>query len=142
MKLISIVGYHNSGKTTLIERLVGELTSRGLRVGYIKHDPKGHGKTDKEGSDTSRIFELTDRVALVSPDRTTLWVRTEDEPLAIVREFFRGFDVVILEGYKRLESIPKVAVGDVEADNVLLRVEGTDGVGHIIELLQRMEDNL
>ncbi|MDQ7082541.1 MAG: molybdopterin-guanine dinucleotide biosynthesis protein MobB [Aquificota bacterium] len=33
MKLIAIVGYHNSGKTSLIERLIGELKSKGLKVG-------------------------------------------------------------------------------------------------------------
>ncbi len=142
MKVIAIVGYHNSGKTTLVERLCKELKKRGLRVGYIKHDPKGHGITDKEGSDTDRVFKVADRVALASPEKTTLWDRRGDDPIEIAKEFFKGFDVVILEGYKGLREVPKVAVGEVEAENVVLKVEGTDEVGHIIELLERMEDNL
>ncbi len=142
VKLIAIVGYHNSGKTSLIERLIGELRSKGLRVGYIKHDPKGHGETDREGSDTYRVFQYADRVALASPDRTTLWDRGERDPLSIAREFFSGFDVVILEGYKSRKDIPKIGVGEVEAENMILRVEGSDQVGDIIELLMSMEDNL
>ena len=40
-KVVCIVGYHNSGKTSLIERLIQELQRRGYKVGYIKHDPRG-----------------------------------------------------------------------------------------------------
>ncbi len=142
MKVIAIVGYHNSGKTTLAESLVRELKRRGLRVGYVKHDPKGHGETDKAGSDTHRLFEVADRVALISPGKLTLWDRCEDDPLGVVKEYFKDFDVVILEGFKSRRGIPKIAVGEVEAENVLLKVEGTDQLNHIIELLERMEDNL
>ncbi|MEG0759029.1 MAG: molybdopterin-guanine dinucleotide biosynthesis protein MobB, partial [Raoultibacter sp.] len=34
---LSIVGRHNSGKTTLIERLIAELVARGHDVGSVKH---------------------------------------------------------------------------------------------------------
>ena len=34
---VAVVGRHNSGKTTLIERLIAELVGRGLDVGSIKH---------------------------------------------------------------------------------------------------------
>ena len=87
-KVVCIVGYHNSGKTSLIERLIQELQRRGYKVGYIKHDPKGHGMTDKEGSDTDRIFKLSERVALMSPQKLTLWERREDDPLKVVEEYF------------------------------------------------------
>ena len=142
MKVISIVGYHNTGKTTLIEELVKKLIEGGYRVGYIKHDPKGHGITDKEGSDTERIFRVAERVVLASPGKLTLWTRFEDDPLKIADEFFKGFDIVILEGYKSLKGIPKVALGNVEAEDVILRIEEGHGVEDIIELLERMEENL
>lgn len=141
MKVIAIVGYHNSGKTTLIRKLIPELKKRGHRVGYVKHDPKGHGMTDREGSDTSKIFEVADRVALASPGRLTLWDRRGDDPFGIIEEFFRDFDIVILEGYKGLKDIPKVAVGEVESENVVLRVDDPEETGHIIELLESMEEN-
>ncbi len=142
MKILAVVGYHNAGKTALVERLVEELVRRGYRVGYIKHDPKGHGKTDREGSDTDRVFRIAERVALASPEKVTLWSRFEDDPLKIAKEFFEGFDIVILEGYKSLKGIPKVALGDVEAEDVIMRVEGGSDVADIVELLERMEESL
>ena len=142
MKIISVVGHHNSGKTTLIEKLVKELVKRGYRVGYVKHDPKGHGITDKKGSDTERIFRIAERVVLASPGRITLWSRFGDDPLKIAEGFFRDFDIIILEGYKSLKGIPKVVIGNVEAEDVILRIEEGQGVEDIIELLESMEENL
>jgi len=102
MKVVAIVGYHNSGKTTLAERLVKALGEKGYRVGYVKHDPKGHGVTDREGSDTWRIHRLGVKTALLSPGKATLWECREDDPLSLIREHFRDCDVVLLEGYKGL----------------------------------------
>ena len=107
-KVVCIVGYHNSGKTSLIERLIQELQRRGYKVGYIKHDPKGHGMTDKEGSDTDRIFKLSERVALMSPQKLTLWERREDDPL-------------------------KVVVGDLEVEG--FRVKGIDDLDRLVDFI-------
>ncbi len=142
MKVIAIVGYHNSGKTTLTEEVANILRGKGLKVGYIKHDPKGHGRTDKEGSDTDRVFKVSDRVALISPEKTTLWDRREDDLEGVLKEFFKGFDVVLVEGYKGYKGIPKVAVGDVEAESVVLRVSGVEEADRVVEFINSMEDNL
>jgi molybdopterin-guanine dinucleotide biosynthesis protein B len=40
-KLVFFVGYHNSGKTTLVEQVAKRLTEMGYKVAYLKHDPKG-----------------------------------------------------------------------------------------------------
>lgn len=53
-KIVSVCGVKNSGKTTLLTRLVKELTKRGVKVAVIKHD--GHDFIcDIEGSDTDRL---------------------------------------------------------------------------------------
>ncbi len=110
-KIVGVVGYHNTGKTTLIEKLSKELSLRGYKVGYIKHDPKGHGITDKEGSDTYRLFKVLDKVALLTEGKLTLWERVEDDPLHIVERYFSDFDVVILEGWKSLKGVKKIVLG-------------------------------
>ena len=46
--IISIVGKSDSGKTTLIEKLVPELTRRGYRIATVKHDIHGF-EVDREG---------------------------------------------------------------------------------------------
>ena len=141
MKVIAFVGYHNSGKTTLIEKVARRLRDKGYKVGYVKHDPKGHGVTDREGSDTDRIFRVLDRILLMSPDRVTLWDRREENLKGTIKEFFSGFDIVLLEGFKGVKEIPKVVVGDLEADNVLMSVSRDTDPDSVVELIERMEEN-
>ena len=55
-KLISISGVKNSGKTTLIDKLLPKLTELGYKVATIKHD--GHGfNADVEGTDTYKHMQ-------------------------------------------------------------------------------------
>ena len=54
--VLAVSGAHNSGKTTLLEKLIPVLRSRGLKVGVIKHD--GHDFTpDVPGTDSYRLRE-------------------------------------------------------------------------------------
>ena len=54
--VLAVSGVHNSGKTTLLEKLLPVLRSRGLKVGVIKHD--GHDFTpDVPGTDSYRLRE-------------------------------------------------------------------------------------
>ena len=54
--VLAVSGLHNSGKTTLLEKLLPALRSRGLKVGIIKHD--GHDFTpDVPGTDSYRLRE-------------------------------------------------------------------------------------
>jgi molybdopterin-guanine dinucleotide biosynthesis protein B len=132
-KIVSIVGHHNAGKTTLIEALIPRLQAMGLRVGYLKHDPKGHGITDKEGSDTHRIFRLTEKVGLLSPEKLTLWEKVYDNPLEVVEKYFSDFDLVILEGWKGLEGIKRVVLGGLELEG--FRVMGLENLQKVIDYI-------
>jgi len=115
MFVFQVIGKHNSGKTTLIEFLTEELKKRNLKVGYIKHDPKGKGITDKRGSDTDRVKDKTEITALVSPEITTLWF-LRNLSLREVLKFFETCNVVIVEGFKFEKGFPKVVVGELEED--------------------------
>ena len=139
MKVIGIVGYHNSGKTTLAQKIARLLSQKGYKVGYIKHDPKDHGITDKEGSDTFRLSELSVKRALISPSKTTLWIEGSFSLKEILSSFFLDMDFVIVEGFKGEEWLPKIALGDVEAHNVILRIKGDVDPKDIVELLERSE---
>lgn len=133
-KIVCVVGYHNTGKTTLIEKISKELTARGYRVGYIKHDPKGHGVTDREGSDSYRIFQVLDKVALLGKGKLTLWEKAQDDPISVVERYFSDFDVVILEGWKSLKGLKKIVMGDlpVEGFRVDQSVSLEDVIGYIM----------
>jgi molybdopterin-guanine dinucleotide biosynthesis protein B len=132
-KIIFIVGHHNTGKTTLAEKLSKELSLRGYRVGYIKHDPKGHGITDREGSDSYRIFQILDKVALLSVDKLTLWEKTEDDPIKAVERYFSDFDVVLLEGWKSIRGFKKLVLGDLDAEG--FRIDEKVSIEEIINYI-------
>ncbi|HIC93677.1 MAG TPA: Fe-S cluster protein, partial [Anaerolineae bacterium] len=67
MKAIGIVGFKNSGKTTLARALAQELLQRGHRVAAVKHSSEG---LDLLGKDTARLREFADQVGFVSPQES------------------------------------------------------------------------
>ncbi len=111
-KIIGITGWKNSGKTTLTERLVSELVSRGFRVATVKH---AHHEfdIDHEGRDSFRHRKAgASEVAVVSSKRWALIHELAGEtepPLDAVIARLAPCDLIIVEGYKR-EGHPKIEV--------------------------------
>ena len=78
--VLAISGVHNSGKTTLLEKLLPVLRSRGLKVGVIKHD--GHDFTpDVPGTDSYHEILLAGIVEVVGWDAVTPPELTADTPV-------------------------------------------------------------
>ena len=108
--VLAVSGVHNSGKTTLLEKLLPVLRSRGLKVGIIKHD--GHDFTpDVPGTDSFRLREAgAEGVAVYSGTRYLLTEEfhlTEQDLLALFER--HGYDLVLLEGFKS-SGWPKIEV--------------------------------
>lgn len=109
--LISIVGRSKSGKTTLIEKLIGELKSRGYKVATIKHTPRGMS-FDELGKDSWRHLQAgSEATAITSPHRMVLVRPVSQEPNLdeIVRFLGEDYDIIIGEGFKR-SDVPKIEV--------------------------------
>ncbi len=118
--IISIIGHSQSGKTTLIEKLVTELTSRGYTVGTIKHAPSGT-TLDEPNKDTWRHIEAgSAATAIISRDRMALLRPvTPETPLNEIVHFFgEAYDIIITEGFKQA-STPKVEVHRKESGPLL-----------------------
>lgn len=64
-KIIQIVGYQNSGKTTLMEQLIKHATKEGLRVGTIKHHGHGGAPVENLSKDSNRHEQAGARVSAV-----------------------------------------------------------------------------
>lgn len=109
--IVSIVGKSDSGKTTLIEKLIPILRARGYRVGTVKHDVHGF-EMDREGKDTYKHFHAgADGVLISSPQKMAL-IKRVHETLTLddlVNRFHPDMDIVITEGFKRLDK-PKIEV--------------------------------
>jgi molybdopterin-guanine dinucleotide biosynthesis protein B len=70
--VVSVVGKSNSGKTTLIEKMIGELVRRGYRVATIKHNLHGF-EIDHEGKDSWRHKQAGARTTVIaSPHRVAV----------------------------------------------------------------------
>lgn len=110
--VLGITGWKNSGKTTLTERLVAELTARGWRISTVKHAHHAFD-VDHEGTDSFRHRKAgAGEVAIVSSHRWALMHELRDgaEPhLDTILERLSPCDLVLVEGYKR-ESHRKIEV--------------------------------
>jgi molybdopterin-guanine dinucleotide biosynthesis protein MobB len=91
----------NSGKTTLIEKVVRILKGRGLRVAVIKHTSAGFD-LDKPGKDSWRFQQAgADTVILSGPGRIALMQKIEHEPaLDELARLAGDVEIVITEGFK------------------------------------------
>jgi len=112
MRLFGVIGWKNSGKTGLVERLVSEIAARGISVSTIKHAHQSFD-IDRPGTDSDRHRQAGAREVLLSSRRRFALIhelRDEDElPLARLLEKLAPVDLVLVEGYKR-DTHPKIEV--------------------------------
>lgn len=109
--VVSIVGKSDSGKTTLIEKIVPLLNNRGYRTGSIKHDAHDFD-IDHPGKDTYRHFQAgVQQVVIVSKQKIALVKRTATMQSLddVLTTFFHDVDIVLTEGYKS-EQKPKIEI--------------------------------
>jgi molybdopterin-guanine dinucleotide biosynthesis adapter protein len=110
--VIGIAGWKNSGKTTLTERLIAELSQRGLKVASIKHAHHSFD-IDHAGTDSFRHRVAGAReVAIVSDNRVAHIRELHGAPEPSLEEIVARFhpcDLVIAEGYKT-SAVAKIEV--------------------------------
>ena len=109
--IISIVGRSNSGKTTLIVKLVKELKLRGFKVATIKHSHHNF-ELDTEGKDSWLHTQAGANAVVVASQNMIGIMRQSPKELPlteIINTYLQDVDIIIVEGYKT-ESIPKVEV--------------------------------
>lgn len=108
---IAVVGRHNSGKTTLVVKLIAELSARGFDVGSIKHHSHGDFDIDYPGKDSYRHREAgaTDTV-IASPNKMAR-VTTMDHEVecAEIVAAMPGHDIVVVEGYRK-SGLPTIEI--------------------------------
>ena len=122
MRIYGVTGWKNAGKTGLMERLVTEITGRGITVATGKH---AHHTcdVDQPGKDSHRhrVAGATE-VLLASRNRFALMheLRDEEEPtLEDLLAKLLPVDLVLVEGYKR-DRHPKVEAFRAETGNDLI----------------------
>lgn len=137
MIILSIVGKSNTGKTTLIEKLVPVLVGSGLRVAVVKHAQSGF-ELDIEGKDSDRIFKAGADVAIVSESKIALIQRGGD--LNKIIGFLSDYDLILTEGFSK-EKYPKIALDDGGYENVVFRYKGNfqDLLEFIVKMIEKIK---
>ena len=109
--IVSIIGRSKSGKTTLLEKLIPELKSKGYRVATVKHTPKGM-TLDEPGKDSWRHIQAGSEATVVtSPDKVVMVKPVAsavslDEIALLLGE---DYDIILTEGLKQGDA-PKIEV--------------------------------
>jgi molybdopterin-guanine dinucleotide biosynthesis adapter protein len=121
-RVIGVCGFKNSGKTTLVEKLVRHLTEKGFRVSTVKHAHHDFD-IDHEGRDSFRHRKAgATEVAVVSQQRFAIMHELRgDEPPSLDEILLKlsPCDLVIVEGYKR-DAHDKIEVRNLELDHPVL----------------------
>ncbi len=109
--IVSIVGKSDSGKTTLIVKIVPELIRRGYRVMTVKHDRHGF-EIDREGKDSWRHKQAGAQEVVISSPRKVALVRDVERDMSLeeLRDAFAAdADLILSEGFKK-DVQPKIEV--------------------------------
>lgn len=119
--VISIVASKsNTGKTTLIEKLIKIFKEKNYSVGVLKHDVHKLD-IDKKGKDSYRFTQAgADNVIISSPEKLAM-IKTLKQELEIeeILKYFGSLDIVLIEGFKN-NNYPKIEVHRRDSDNKLL----------------------
>ena len=131
-QVIAFIGFHNSGKTTIIRKITSELRRRGYKIGIIKSTKHSLTPFNKEGSDTDLYKrDGIKKITLVTPE-LSCHISYEERPNLnfIANMFFHGMDLVIAEGFKNEEDVKKIEVArkDISSELLKERVKGVMAV--------------
>lgn len=140
MKTLHVVGFKNSGKTTLIERWVRLLKSKGFSVAVLKHH--GHGglpAMPNASTDSMRFFESGADVSVVAGGGAVQLQLNEEPQFAALKELtaIGKPDILLIEGYK--EELGEKVVLLKEADDWLALCK-LDGIQLVIGLPELATD--
>jgi len=112
LKTIGVIGFSNSGKTTLIEKLIPIFRARGLAVAAIKNAHHGFDM-DRPGKDSYRYRDAgAGQVLIATGQRWALLTETPaaPAPLEHLLDLLAPCDLVIVEGFKSEGDIPRIEV--------------------------------
>ena len=140
MKVISVVGYKNSGKTTLVSKLVTSLSVLGS-VGTVKH--MATHRFNPEDTDTGKHFDAgADVVVGVTEEELVTIAKDPSLNKALDVLADSGMDFAVIEGYKE-SGFPKIVLGDMpDLPNVVANLlENSEwDINELVELTHAQSD--
>ncbi|MEN8198554.1 MAG: molybdopterin-guanine dinucleotide biosynthesis protein B [Thermodesulfobacteriota bacterium] len=110
--IVTFIGWHDSGKTTLASQVVSHLKQSGYQVAVIKSTKETNIAFDTPGTDTHTHRSAgADSVMLVAPDQMVIMTDNRGESLtSLAHRHFPEVDIVIGEGFKEARQVAKIEV--------------------------------
>ena len=147
MKIVSIVGKKNTGKTSLTVKVIEELTKRGYNVASIKHSHHTM-EMDRENTDTWKHKNAGSNVVVGIGSTTFFNVRKEMDlnRLLFLIKHMDNVDFVVIEGFKRY-NYPKIATSpDVVDEYTIKQVDSFTidykGLTELVDLIEERSHDI
>lgn len=133
--IVSFIGWHNSGKTTLATQVVSHLVEKGYKVAVMKSTSETGLEFDTPGTDTYKHKEMgAENVLLVAPDQTVLQsIGPKASLQTLAHRYFPDADIVIAEGFKHARKIAKIEVARDQDQKLRKEVTGVIAVATNVE---------
>ena len=134
--IITFIGWHDSGKTTLATQVVAHLKTFGYTVGVIKSSNDTGVVFDSPGTDTDKHRQAgADSILFVAPDQMVLQMPHSELSLtALAHRYFADADIVIGEGFKGARRVPKIEVVRNESQMLRNEVHGVIAVATDLDI--------
>jgi molybdopterin synthase catalytic subunit len=139
MRIISVIGYKKSGKTTLVERLVKALKEHGS-VGTIKHMQEHSLNTP--GTDTWKHAQAGADVVIGITGSELVKFSQDNNLMSALDELAdEGIDFGVVEGFKE-SMLPKIALGKVAAANIVKGLDNPENadIGEIVKIVMNQPE--
>ena len=142
MRIISIVGLKNTGKTSLTGKIIKELTNREFKVASIKHSHH-QMEMDHEGTDTYKQMEAGSGFVVGIGGRTYFNIdeRFDLERILFLIKLIENPDFVVIEGFKAY-PYAKIATCEEVKDEYTIKVVNSFEITdyQLLELVDLVEE--
>ena len=122
MKTIAVIGWKNSGKTTLVSRLVTHLKKKKFKVGVVKHAHHTFD-IDHPNTDSYKIREAGSYKTTIVSEKRLAHIEEKISPEIDIEELIKlnnGCDILIFEGFKKIKKLSKIEVNLTKNNKELL----------------------
>ena len=129
MKTIAVIGWKNSGKTTLVSRLVAHLRKKKFKLGVIKHAHHSFD-IDHPNTDSYKIREAGSYKTTVVSEKRLAHIEEKISSEIDIEELIKlnkGCDILIFEGFKKIKKLSKIEV-NLKKNNKELLYKSFDNV--------------
>ena len=129
MKTIAVIGWKNSGKTTLVSRLVAHLRKKKFKVGVVKHAHHSFD-IDHPNTDSYKIREAGSYKTTIVSEKRLAYIEEKISPEIDIEDLIKlneGCDILIFEGFKKIKKLSKIEV-NLKKNNKELLYKSFDNV--------------